>query len=133
MITSKLKELAEELYLLKQNKEVVEKKLKEINEQITNLQPRFVEAMEDENIDKFSVPKLGTFSLFSGLYPKVENEEVMVEDLRAKGYQSIIKQVVNWQTLRALVNELIGQNRPIPEGVSVTPVKEVRLRKENND
>lgn len=126
---TKLIQFAKELQSLKKEGNKLEEKVKKLKELEDQLQIKFVAAMEDQKIDNFKVKGIGTCYLQESIYPREVKEEVLFAELRKRKVGFMIKETVNFQTLRGYLGECIKNGTPFPKGVDVFIQPKVRIRK----
>lgn len=129
---NKLTEAAKLLRKLKSSKELLESKLKEVNEQIKQVAevdlPRL---MEDADIENFKVDKVGTVFLQNKLYASVlaDDRPKLYDWLQKEGHGDLIKPWVFPQTLTAFAKEQLGEGNPLPDFLKATFIPTASIRK----
>lgn len=131
--------MAARLRKLKDEKADYAAKTKEINKEILGsmtdkgwqlgLEERLAEVMEEEGIKNIKIDGIGTVYLQEDVRPSVDDEAKLFAWLKKTKRGSIIKQTVNFQTLRGLCNELKSEFKPLPEGVSTNDKTVARIRR----
>ncbi len=110
--------LAKELFEKKQEKDEAEKDLAEINKRIQKLAEGLIpEIMQDQELTKFTIDKVGTISLKSDLrtYVHAEDREKVIQWLKDNGYGDIVKETAHHVTVRAWAKEMISDGHEVPE------------------
>ena len=131
-IPPELRKLSKRLDTLKSQKDLLEVQLKETNKKIDDINTPLVKILEEfklEGIENVKIQGLGTVYASSSPYPTVKDEASLFKDLRKRKLGSIIKPQVHYQTLKALVTELLEQGRPGLDGVEVFIKSTARIRK----
>jgi uncharacterized protein YeeX (DUF496 family) len=126
-IENKLKEMSEKFAELTRAKNRFKNELTQVNKALQDMQPKFVALLDDSGLQNFKMPEIGTFYIAEDLYPKIENKDELVADLKKRRLGSLLKTDINWSTLKATIKELVLQNKPLLKGVVVTPVRTVRV------
>lgn len=127
-----LSDLAKELYDLKEQKEDLEQQLKETNKQIKNLaEHQIPEMMENMDIDKFSVPGVGTVYTQAEVYANVKKDDRdrFYEWCRNAGHGEVVVDYVHPQTLKAFIKERLENGETFPEFINVSVLEIARLRR----
>ena len=117
-MSEQLTEMAKSLRALKDEKEQLEAKLKEVNGGIRKLAEGDIpEYMEDNEIDKVSIEGVGTIYLSTKVYAhvKAENREPFFEWLREHGNGDLIKETVHPSTLNAFAKEQLSEGHALPD------------------
>lgn len=123
--------LAKELFAAKARKADIEDQLKAVNEQITLLSTeKLGKAMEDGEVDKFTIDGLGTVYLGTELYVSVlkENRPALHAWLRDNKSGDMIQESVPPQTLKAFAKERLAEGLPLPEVMKATPIVTAKTR-----
>lgn len=104
-------ELADEFKKLKEEKKMLEAKVKTISFNIERLDHELSDAMAEAECDKFS-RNGSTFYLNSRLYasPVSGRKDEMIMALKANGYGDIVTETVNANTLASFVREQAALN-----------------------
>jgi predicted nuclease with TOPRIM domain len=126
---SKLVQYAKQLKTMEAKKDKIETQLSDLNKEIDDFNTQFVELMEKEGVQKFTVDNVGTCYIQADIYPKVTDVEQLHADLRDNGAGAMIKETVNYQSLKAYIKERLEQTNIMPKGVEVFPKAKVRIRK----
>lgn len=118
-----LGQLASELFTLRRRKDELNSLLKEVNKEISALEYKIINSMDDTGIDKLSVSE-GTISKRVELYPKIEDKEAFINWAVENGYVGMIQGQVN----RAVFREFFNETNEYPDGVDAyeKPVLSVR-------
>lgn len=127
-----LSELAREMFDLKALKEELETQVKEVNVRLKTLAEREIpEAMENRNINKFSVPGVGTIYIQADVRSSVlkDDRERFYQWLRENGHAEVVQDYVFPQTLNAFVKERLENGETFPEFLKTTVVEVARLRR----
>lgn len=114
---------------LRVKKDKLEAQLEVVDKEIEAEQPILVDLMQKLKMQNMTVKKLGIFYLETKSYPNVKDDRLMRTWLRKNSMGEIIKETVNYQTLRSLCNERLKANEEIPEGVEVFMKTQVKLRR----
>lgn len=138
-MNKKLLTLAKKLHKLKTEKKELEAKLKTINKELTGymdgdtyhvgIEDQLGELMVELEVQNFKVEGLGTVYRVEDVRPGVDDQEKLHKWLRKNGHGSLIKESVNWNTLRGFVNELRANFQAPPPGVSINSRTLARIRK----
>jgi len=130
-VDSILFDKAKMLKNLKEKEAKKEAELKKVGAEIEEFQKSFVEAMENRKIDSFRAPGIGTCYLNESIYPNVVSETFLFKDLRKRGAGNLIKESVNYQSLRGYCGECAKTGKKFPQGIKVFIKSSVRIRKED--
>ena len=100
-------DIANKLHALKEEKTALEQKLKTLNTEIEGLELHLIEIMEIQNVNKITIGGK-TFSIGTRLFasPKAEQKEEVYQWFRENGYDSIVKETINANTLASTVKEM---------------------------
>lgn len=129
--------LADRLDELRETKAKLELSLKEINAEIESVNEHLVAEMVNAEVPRFD-RRNKSFYIRTDLHPSVaaDRREVLIETLRANGFEDIIQETVHPQTLKAFIKEQVAENNDqIPEWleglVSVHQREQVVVRKKS--
>jgi hypothetical protein len=122
-------EKAKELKALIDHKKSLEEEVKEMNRRIDTVQESFVEMMEHQDVQNFSVRDLGMFYVCSDIHPRMVDQEALFADLKSRGADSLIKPTIHSRTLKAYVKECLENKNEVPQGVEIFTKTSVRIRK----
>ena len=132
MAEAQLIEAAKELGALRDQKEELEARLKEINKAKTELETqKLPKMMEDAEVEKMTIEGVGTLYTQAGVYASVlaADREMAYDWLRENGHGDIVKETVHHQSLTAWVKEMLGDGNEVPEFFNAKPTTTARLRK----
>jgi hypothetical protein len=113
-----MKVLGKILAAIKDKKKKIEEATSEINAQIAAIQQVLLESLEGEELESFRSEE-GLFSIKDEPYPFIEKEK------QAEFYQWIKDQkleslfTVNYNTMAAMVREMLLTGKPLPPGIGV--------------
>lgn len=125
-LDARLREFAE----VDARRRTLESDLKLAKEKLASLERDLLVAMvEEREIERITLKGVGTIFTRTDTYPQVEDEALMREHLRATGNSDIIKETVNWQTLRSLVLERLEAGEELPAGVTAKVVQRIQIRR----
>lgn len=127
-----LSDMARELSDLRETKEGLEEQLKETNKRIKVLTEKDIpEAMDDRDIDKFSVQGVGTIYTQAEVYANVKKDDrpAFYEWLRESGHGEVVVDYVHPSTLKAFVKERLENGEEFPDFVGATVISTARLRR----
>ena len=120
-----LVELIGAMSTLQNRKEALEEQLKILNREYDFLRITKVPSrMEDDNIDRISIPGIGRVSLTADMHVSVKASmrEKFYDWLRDNGRGDLIQDVVNPSTLKAAVKRMLQSGEEIPdEMLNVNP------------
>lgn len=98
-----------------------EKKRKEENNKVAALSKEICELVEIADLQPpFNLRSGGKITIREDLSVKKEDEDALMHWLEANDEGDIIKQTVNAQTLKSLCKKREKENKPHPDGVTVT-------------
>ena len=102
-----LKENAQKLTNLKNEKDKLEAELKVVKKQIDEQEKILIELMVDQELQNFKGTNGITYSLKTTVIPNVlaENKPALVQALKDNGYETLVKEEVNAQTFKSFVKE----------------------------
>ena len=127
-----LSELATELRDLKDQKETLEEQLTAIKARTRAIEVHELpEAMEDKEIDKFTVPDVGTISVKTKVYSSIKAEDRgrWHQWLRESGNRDLIVDHVWPGTQNAFIKERIETGQEYPEFCNVSLIPTASLRR----
>ena len=127
-----LSELATELRDLKDQKETLEEQLTAIKARTRAIEVHELpEAMEDKEIDKFTVPDVGTISVKTKVYSSIKKDdrERFYQWLRESGNGDVIVDWVFPGTQNAFIKERIETGQEYPEFCNVSLIPTASLRR----
>ncbi len=116
-IDEEMASLAKAFKEAKDRKAELDKESKEKEQIMKEAGARLLEIFDSKTITQIKFEELGTFFIKPSAFPKVEDQEKFYKWLRATNQDSIIKETVHPQTLRAFVKERIEKAEPMPDGV----------------
>lgn len=102
---------------------------KKLNVEWDELQKKFVDLMETNKLQKFSVKGVGTCFIATDLHVNVDDKDKLFTYLRSHEAGALIKETVNGSQLKSYVKELREEANVTPDGVSTYDTAEVRIRK----
>lgn len=102
-----LKQNAEKLTKLKDEKNKLEADLKIVKKQIDEQEKILIDLMVDQELQNFKGTNGITYSLKTTVIPNVlaENKPALVQALKDNGYETLVKEEVNAQTFKSFVKE----------------------------
>lgn len=102
-----LKENAEKLTELKDEKNRLEAELKIVKKQIDEQEKILIDLMVDQELQNFKGKNGITYSLKTTVIPNVlaENKPALIQALKDNGYETLVKEEVNAQTFKSFVKE----------------------------
>ena len=127
-----LADKARRLRALKDEKEVLEAKVKDLNKQIVQLEQHDLPAqMEDLDEEKFSVPDIGTVYLQSKLYVNVlkDDRDKLHDWCHANGHEALIQPHIHPATLQAFCKEQLEAGKALPDFVKATFIPTAVIRR----
>lgn len=132
MSNNRLTQLAQRFRELKDSKESLEGQLKEIDAELKVLTTETLpQAMDDNEIEKFTVDGVGV--IFTQMkvyaYVKKENEEKFHEWLRENGHGDLIKAYVFPATLSSFAKEQLEAGVELPDFMPASKVETAMLRR----
>lgn len=128
MANKKLLNLLAQLQDAQEERKRLEQQDKALSKDIEELQKKLVPAFEADGMQSINLDGVGTFYLEAQTFPKVEDNPLMLKWFRNHKMASLIKETVNWQTLRGEVNSRLKDNLPLPDGISTYNKTVVKLR-----
>jgi hypothetical protein len=126
---TRLTEFAKKLRAINAKFDKLEADEKKLNEDADALNDEFVEYMELNGLQKFTVKGVGTCYIAGDIYPQVKDVEKMHAWLKDNGFGDMIKPTVNHNTLKAFCKEQLEAKNKVPAGVKVFPKSTVRILK----
>lgn len=120
---------AKKLRKLTDTRDELDESLKAIKAEMEAFNEEFVELMRDSEMQKYTVAGAGTCFIQTDIYPDVKDEAALFADLRANDAGSLIKETVNFNTLKAYCKEQLDSKNKLPAGVEVFPKPKVRIRR----
>lgn len=102
-----LKQNAEKLTELKDEKTRLESELKIVKQQIEAQEKILVDLMVEQELQNFKGKNGITYSLKTTIIPNIlaENKPALVQALKENGYETLVKEEVNSQTFKSFVKE----------------------------
>lgn len=102
-----LKQNAEKLTKLKDEKNRLEADLKIVKKQIDEQEKILIELMVEQELQNFKGTNGITYSLKTAVIPNVlaENKPALIEALKENGYETLVKEEVNAQTFKSFIKE----------------------------
>ena len=102
-----LKQSAEKLTQLKDEKNKIEADLKIVKKQIDEQEKILIDLMVDQELQNFKGTNGITYSLKTTVIPNVlaENKPALIQALKDNGYETLVKEEVNAQTFKSFVKE----------------------------
>lgn len=117
---------------LKDRKKSLEDELKALNEELTSIETeKLPTCMDDNDVEKFTVPGVGTIyqQVKVYAYVKAEDRERFHDWLRATENGELIKETVHPQTLNAFAKEQLEAGNDLPEWFKASKVPTAMLRR----
>lgn len=103
--------LADVLRARREQKKVMEEQLKAINAEIDDLDAKLVQAMIDQETQSFSrAGKLYYIKTVTRASAKAGEQEHLCQVLKEAGYEDLVKESVNAQTLSGFIKEALEEN-----------------------
>ena len=127
-----LAELATELRDLKDQKEALEEQLTAIKARVREIEIyELPPTMEDKEIDKFTVPDVGTISVKTKVYSSIKKDDRsrFYQWLRESGNGDVIVDWVFPGTQNAFIKERIETGQEYPEFCNVSLIPTASLRR----
>lgn len=116
---SKLILLAKKLHQQNLLEEKLKKQLVDLHKEQELTENELSEHMATEELNKFTVDKIGTVYLHSDIKPAVKDESKFFAFLRSNGAGALIKEAVQYQTMKAYVKEQLELKNIVPAGIDV--------------
>ena len=116
--TRDILKLAEQLHLLKEEKKLMEDKVKAINREIEDVDKELVEAMVESELQSLNMAGF-TFYLSTRTFAtaKAEGKIELYEWFKENGHEAMVQETVNAQTLAAWVREQLDEADELPEEI----------------
>lgn len=125
---NKLTELVKELNDVRSEKDMLEKRLTEVNKRKIELETKEIpQIMEDAEQSKVKIDGVGTIYLKADLYCHPEGD--IIEWLKENGHGSIVKETVHHGTLRSWANEQLDTGGTLPPNLKVQQFMKATLRR----
>lgn len=131
-MSNELTSMVHDLRELKDRKEALEEKLKQINKGIRDLaEQRIPEYMNENEIEKFTVEGVGTCFLTTKVYANVKSEDkdAFFDWLRENGNGDLIKESVHPSTLNAFAKEQLTEGKALPDVLTARLYPTATLRR----
>lgn len=116
--TSGIPEMAKELRAIMDQKQELETNLKEVNKRLDDLSKKLSDVMESAGVDGFKVAKVGTVYIKENHHPSTPNKDAFLAWLDKNNMQDLAPRTVHPARLKSLVTELLGEGKPLPDGVT---------------
>lgn len=136
-LTVSLKDLAEEFYNLRNQKDELNEQLKELQKKLDHVEENLLEELGHEGLNRIDLDGIGSFQIASRKYFKIQDRDALIEFLHEQGDSDILS--VNHNTLNAYAKEVLERKSAqgvedfeIP-GVSYVTASQIRLRKANGN
>lgn len=133
MSTSKVTQLAKEIYDLKSNESELSENLKNLKKKIDALEEQLITEMAHEELQRVDLAGKASFHIANKRFFKIANRDELLDFLHQNGDEDII--TVNHNTLNAYAKEMLERKEAegiddfqIP-GVSFISKPEIRVRK----
>lgn len=106
-MNTELKENAQKLTELKDEKNKKESELKIIKHQIEMQEKKLINLMVEQELQNFQGKNGVTYSLKTTIIPNVlaKNKPALIEALKENGYETLVKEEVNLNTFKSFVKE----------------------------
>lgn len=134
---SKLTELAIKFYDLRQEKNALSAKIKEIGETLGVIEKAMLEELAHEGMDRFDIKGKGSFFTSNRRFYKIVSKEPFIDFIHEQGDTDLLS--VMYQTLNAYSKELYARKEAegikdftIP-GVEFTEKPSIKMRKLGNE
>lgn len=120
--------LAIEFSNLKKEKENIQSRLKEINEELDLKEASLMEMLEAQNMEQVRYDNIGLITIKK---PRVTasivegKEEILFDNLEKLGRGDLVKRNVNRLSLASFFKELLEEGKEIPEGGSYYLLKQL--------
>ncbi len=112
--TKALEEFAD-LYLEKLK---TQKKLKELNEQITQKQQALIDHMASEGVNKLSLTEGRTIGVYEEIWPQYGEKQNAIKALKAAGIDDLVEENFNHNRLASFIRERLKQGKELPREFS---------------
>jgi len=129
---SDLTTMCQEFRALKDEKERLAAREKEINKRLKILAEHDLpEYLEENEIDKVSVDGVGTIFIQQQVYVnvKADGRETLYAELRETGNEALIQDYVFPSTLKAFCKDQLSNGKPLPTSVEAHYVPTAMLRR----
>ena len=113
----------------KEQKDKLEEKLSGINLSLAALDQVIRELLEAQTLEKVVLQDGGTLYLQDTPYPSIEDKEKWDKWVTKKKMDNL--RTIPWQTMKAIVSELLVNGKPAPDGIKVFLKTQVRVRSLN--
>lgn len=98
-------ELTKDYFTFRDEKDKLNKRLKEVQEELDTLEDRLVNTMINENLTSFADVTNGTVYLREEVYASIEDHEKCFQWFREKGIGDAIKESIHAKTLAAIAKD----------------------------
>ncbi|MDQ0340245.1 hypothetical protein J2S00_003050 [Caldalkalibacillus uzonensis] len=134
METNTVLSLADQLLNLREAKEDLESRLKEINKELEKVENELVEQMRVNELERFNFRgKLFYQQAKTWASPKKEHKEYVYQWLKENGYADLVKETVHSQSFSSLINEMLEEEGEVPDDlmpfINLTEKVGIRVRK----
>lgn len=133
MSEARLIACGKKLHNLKSVKDDLEKQLKAVNAEITELSTQVIpDLMEQLEVPKITIDGIGTLFKRPEVYAYVlaERREDFHTWLREHGHGDLVKETVHPATLKAFAKEQLSEGNPLPEElIKATLIQTAQIRK----
>lgn len=128
-----LKDLAENFYKLRTQKEELAEQLKDVQGRLDLAEENLIEELGHEGMNRVDLDGMGSFQIATRKFFKIQNRDELIEFLHEQGDADILS--VNHNTLNAYAKEMLERKAAQGEsdfdipGVTYTTTSQIRLRK----
>lgn len=98
-------ELTHQFVSMREEKEVLNQSLKDLNKRLEEVEKQLVVCMENENLTSFREKMIGTVFLSETVHATVEDFEACYAWLKENNQEDIVKQTIHARTLAATVKD----------------------------
>ncbi len=123
-----MKQLAEQLAILKAKKEQLEREKTNCNKEIATIESQLVDAMEEKDIHSIDYENLGKFFIRTSMRVKVNSMEDVHGFLSTEGYADAFKFTIHHKTLEKIARDMQDKGVMIP-GTDCYFQKNITLKK----
>lgn len=100
-----LKTYIKELRKIRNKKDKISKRLKEINEQETNVEGMILAQMRQEGLDKVTIKRYGTASIKHDIYPAIKNWDECLKFMVERREFVLLTKKINAAVWREMIEE----------------------------
>lgn len=127
-LDSRSTELAKRMFELRSQKAALELEVNELDSQLDQVKAELTQIMQDLGVQKFGLNGIGTFYLATSIFPKILDNDQMIQWLDNNNRGDIAPRKIHSPSLREMMEGNLEKDLPIPPVTLVEMTTDVSVR-----